>query len=111
MAEGHSLTLRAALDKVMATSTPMCCARAWRRSWRELMEAEVAELIGAERGERAGSGVDASQRVSAARVGHAGGQDRAGDPASCARAATSRASWSRASAPSRRWWRWCRRRT
>ena len=39
----------------------------------ELMEAEVSELIGAAHGERTRGSGDASQRVSAAALGHAGG--------------------------------------
>ena len=46
---------------------------------------------------------DASQRVSAAALGHAGRARSSCRSPSCARAATSRRSCSRASAPSRRW--------
>ena len=53
----------------------------------------------------------AAQRLPASALGHAGRARSSWRSRSCARAATSRASWSRASAPSRRWWRSCRRPT
>src|SRR4051794_32719437 len=47
----------------------------------ELMELEVSELIGAERGERRPQDRgDVPQRVPRPAVGHAGGGDRAADP-------------------------------
>ena len=77
---------------------------------RELMEAEISEQVGAELGEVAPE----------ARVTHRNGyrprpwETRVGEielliPRSV-RAATSRASWSRGGALSRRSWRWCWRR-
>ena len=60
---------------------------------RQLMEVEVSELIGAERGERSRGSGDASQRVSAAAVGHAGRARSSCRSRRSVRAATSRAFW------------------
>ena len=46
----------------------------------QLMEVEVSELIGAERGEADERAADASQWLPLAAVGDPGGRDRAGDP-------------------------------
>ena len=56
-------------------------------SWvvQQLMEAEVSELIGAERGGAVERAADASQRLPAAGVADAGGRDRARDPEDPAR--------------------------
>ena len=51
------------------------------------MEAEIAREVGAEHGEVSAGAGGAPQRVPAAAVGDAGRRDRAGDPASCGRAA------------------------
>ena len=51
----------------------------------QLMEAEVSELIGAERGERQPGAADAPQRLPATAVGHACRRARAGDPEDPAR--------------------------
>jgi transposase-like protein len=70
----------------------------------QLMEAEVSELIGAEHGERNPNGL----RIATATGRDGGTRAR---PRSSSRfrrsaaAATSRASWSRAVAPNRRWCR------
>ena len=54
MAEGRSLTAREAVEGAFSPlSTLMCCARAVALMVREIMELEVAQLAGAELGERA----------------------------------------------------------
>ena len=76
-----------------------------------LMEVEVSAAPG-RRAARAHAGADAgSATATASGSGTRGwGRSSCGCRA-CGTAATSRACWSRASGPSGRWWRWCRRPT
>ena len=77
----------------------------------ELMEAEVAGQIGAELGERTGERVTQRNGYRARPWDTRVGRARAARSRSCARAAISRAFWSRAGGPSRRWSRSSRRPT
>jgi Transposase, Mutator family len=72
----------------------------------EMMELEVSELIGAERGARGSR--DASQRLSGAALGHATGELELQIP-KVRQGSYFRASWSRAGAQSRRSSRWSSR--
>ena len=75
-----------------------------------LMEAEVSAQIGADRYERTAERTalrnGSRPRPFDTRLGTVDLRSP-----SCARAATSRPSWSRGGGRSRRWWRWWRRRT
>lgn len=98
------------LEAALAAACPEGVRDSVRWVCQQLMKAEVSELIGAEHGER-----------NPERLTHRNGyrprpwQTRAGEIElairSSAAARTSRASSSRAAARSRRWRRWCRRRT
>ena len=81
MAGADRMTIEEVVRKVLLDEHADVIREAVKAVAAELMELEVSELIGAELGERRprGSG-DASQRLSAAAVGHAGGRDRAADP-------------------------------
>jgi hypothetical protein len=71
-----------------------------------LMELEVSELIGAELGERRPEDRATHRNgYRPRRWGHSGGRGEAAESRRSARAATSRAFWSRAGARSRRCWR------
>ena len=68
----------------------------------ELMDAEVSAQIGAERYERTRRADDPAQRLPARASGTRASARSTWPSPSCGRAATSRAGWSRAGAPSRR---------
>ena len=71
------------------------------------MGAEADAVCGAEYGVRSDGADQHAQRVPAAGVGHPGRHDRAGDPETAYRAATSRTGcWSGAAARRPRWYRW-----
>lgn len=110
MAEGPSLTTREAVEGVLASEHADVLRESVAVMVREIMELEVAQLAGAEHGERPPG------RRSAQRNGY---RDRRWDtrvgeielaiPGS-GPAVTCRRSLSRAGALSRRWWRSFRRR-
>ena len=81
MAGADRMTIEEVARKVLLDEHADVIRAAVKAVAAELMELEVSELIGAERGERRppGSG-DASQRVSGPPLGHPGRRDRAADP-------------------------------
>ena len=81
MAGADRMTIEEVVRKVLLDEHADVIREAVKAVAAEMMELEVSELIGAERGERRpdGSG-DASQRLSAAALGHAGGRGRVADP-------------------------------
>ncbi len=81
MAGKDSVTAREAAEGVLALEHADVLRESVALMVREIMEAEVAHLVGAEFGERAGAPQRAARWVSPAALGHAGGRDRAGDPA------------------------------
>ncbi len=110
MAEGRSMTAREAVNDVLASEHADVLRESVAVMVREIMELEVAQLAGAEHGERApGRRQRAAQRVSRSALGHAGRGDRAGDPAVADGELSAVVSWSRAGARSRRWSRSSRR--
>ena len=111
MAEGQSMTVADVVAQVRDGRLEDFVREAVALVARELMEAEIGDEIGAELGEVAPeTTADASQRVSAE-----GWETRVGEielliPKKRSGPRTSRASWSRAGARSRRSWRSCWRR-
>ena len=104
MAGADRMTIEEVVRKVLLDEHADVIREAVKAVAAELMEFEVAELIGAERGERRPR---IARRIATA-IGQGAGT-RGPGRSSCrsprsARAATSRASWSRAGAPSRRCW-------
>src|SRR4051794_1510656 len=110
MADGHSLTLRAALDKVMSDEHADVVREGVAAFVAELMEAEVAQQIGAELHDKAPGRVTHRNGYRSREWDTRAGTSELEIPR-LRSGRTSRASWSRARAPSRRWWRWSRRRT
>ena len=105
MAGADRMTIEEVVRKVLLDEHADVIREAVEAVGAEMMEVEVSELIGAERGERRPR---IGRRIATAIGRGAGTPGRA--RSSCrsprsARAATSRASWSRAGAPSRRCWR------
>jgi putative transposase len=110
MAERPRMTAAQLADKLLQGEHADVLGESVAWMARELMEADVSAQIGAELGQR-----------SLERTTHRNGyrsrdwDTRVGSIElaipSCARAATSRRSWSRAGGPSRPWSRWCRRPT
>jgi transposase-like protein len=80
MAEGQMMTAADVVAKAMAGEHGDLLRDAVALVVRELMEAEVAQLTGAGRGERSTGTRDAPQRVPASQLGDAGRRDRAVDP-------------------------------
>jgi hypothetical protein len=110
MAEGRRMTAAQVVDKLLSSEHADVIREAVRFMVAELMEAEVAAIVGAELGERA------PERRSTQRNGYRerGWDTRVGEielqiPRLRSGRAYFRRSWSRAGAPSRRSWRWCRR--
>ena len=110
MAGQDRMTIEEVVRKVLRDEHADVIRESVRAVAQELMEAEVAELIGAELGER---GPRIGRRIATA-IGRGAGTRGPGRSScrspSCARAATSRAFCSPASAPSRRWSAWSSRR-
>jgi hypothetical protein len=108
MAERARMTAAQLADKLMSDEHADVLRESVAWMARELMEADVSAQIGAELGER-------SLERTTQRNGYRSRDWEPGSAASswpspsCARAPTSRRSWSRAAAPSRPWSRSCRR--
>jgi transposase-like protein len=79
MAEGQMMTAAEVVANAMAGEHGDLLRDAVALVVRELMEAEVAQLTGAGRGERSPER-DASQRLPTSQLGDAGRRDRAVDP-------------------------------
>ena len=111
MAEGWSLTAREAVEGVLASEDADVLRESVAVMVREIMELEVAQLAGAELGEP----LRVAGRRSAMGIATGGGIRGSGRSSLRSRssglAAICRRFWSRAGGRSRRWWRWCRRRT
>src|SRR6266498_2535188 len=108
MADDQSMTVRAAASKLLVEEHADVLREAVRVMLREVMEAEVSAAAGADWYER-------SPEREAQRNGYrqrewirGWGRSSFRSPG-CGRARSFLASWSRAGARSRRWWRWCRR--
>ena len=101
MADSGMVALREALGKILETEHADLLREGVALLYRELMEAEVAEQAGAERYERSEERVSYRNGYRPRGLNTRVGLDRAGDPEAALGRATSRASWSPASAPSR----------
>ena len=103
MAGADRMTIEEVVRKVLRDEHADVIRESVRVVAAELMEAEVSELIGAEHGERRPEDRATHRNgYRAAALGHARRARSSCRSRRSARAATSRASWSRASAPSRR---------
>ena len=100
MAGADRMTIEEVVRKVLLDEHADVIREAVKAVAAELMELEVSELIGAERGERRPEDRATHRNgYRAAALGHAGGARSSCRSPRSARAATSRASWSRAGAP------------
>ncbi len=110
MADGQSMTVREALGKVIGDEHADVLRDGVRMIVGELMEAEVAQLAGAERDEHSPDRVRSATGTASA-SGTRGSGRSSWRSRGCAPGRTSRAFWSRGAAPSRRWSRSSRRPT
>jgi hypothetical protein len=108
MTEVGRMSVAELVGKVVADehADVLCQAVCWLAQ--ELMEAEVTAAPGPAMGSAAVSEWPGATATASA-AGTPGSAASSWPSPSCARAATSRASWSRAAALSRRWSRWSRR--
>ena len=109
MAGADRMTIEEVVRKVLLEEHADVIREAVKAVAAEMMEAEVSELIGAERGERRPRTVRRIATAIGRGAGTPGPARSSCRSPSSARAATSRASWSRAGARSRRCWRWSSR--
>ena len=110
MAEGRRMTAADAVDKLMASEHADVIRESVAVMVGELIEAEVAAMVGAELGERAPERRTTQRNGYRERRGTRASASSSCRSRSCGRARrTSRAFWSRAGAPSRRWSRSSRR--
>ena len=109
MAGAERMTIEEVVRKVLREEHGDVIRESVRLVAQELMEVEVCELIGAQRGERTEDRATHRNGYRPAAVGHQGRARSSCRSRRSVRAATSRASCSRASAPSRRWSRSCSR--
>ena len=106
MAGADRMTIEEVVRKVLLDEHADVIREAVKAVAAEMMELEVSELIGAERGERRPEDRATHRNgYRAAALGHAGRGDRAADPQDPPGQLLPERSWSRAGAPSRRCWR------
>ena len=111
MADRPRMTAAQLVDKLLASehADVLCESIAWLVA--ELMDAEVATLVGAELGERAPGRRTTSATATGPGSGTPASASSSWPSPSCALAATSPRSWSPAGGPSKRWSRSSRRPT
>src|SRR3954465_13054487 len=80
MAGAERMTIEEVVRKVLREEHGDVIRESVRLVAQELMEVEVAELIGAQLGERTKDAATHRKRLSPAAVGHQGRGDRAADP-------------------------------
>ena len=110
MADRPRMTAAQLANKLLVDEHPDVLreSAAWMAA--ELMEAEVAAQIGAELGQRTPERVTQRNGYRPRTWDTRVGELELAIPG-CAKAPTSRRSWSHAGAPSRPWWRWSRKPT